>query len=117
TRKTLDERGGLAAIKSTLIDDCALARLIKLGDGSSSAYGRIELSLARDVRSLREYPRLKDIWRMVARTAFTQLRHSSLLLAGTVIGMGILFLAPVLAFVFSAAFPAKAGLAAWLGMN
>jgi len=55
-----------------------------------------ELTLTNDIRSLRDYPNLNEIWRMITRTAFTQLHYSPWLLGGTVIGMGVLFLAPLL---------------------
>lgn len=87
-RRKLDEIGGMARIKSALIDDCTLARAIK------DAGGKIELTLADDIRSLREYPGFGDIHRTVARTAYTQLRCSILLVAGTCFGMALLFLAP-----------------------
>ncbi|WP_067922500.1 glycosyltransferase [Alicyclobacillus shizuokensis] len=79
---------GLLPIRSALIDDCALARWVK-GRG-----GRIWLGLGPDVLSLRSYSRLGDIWRMVARSAFVQLRYSGWLLAGVVLGMTFLYLLP-----------------------
>ena len=93
-RRALDEAGGLAAICSALIDDCALGKLIK-GSG-----GRIWLGYSRGVRSIRSYGRLADIWRMVARSAYTQLGHSPIALLGTVLGMLLLYaLPPVLSIV------------------
>ena len=83
-RERLEALGGLARIRGELIDDCALARLVK-GDG-----GRLWLGLTRDVRSIRPYVGLRPICDMVARTAYTQLRHAPLLLAGTVLGMAVL---------------------------
>jgi hopene-associated glycosyltransferase HpnB len=80
--------GGLGAIRGALIDDCALARAVKRSGGS------IWLGLTQAARSLRAYPRIADIWRMVARTAFAQLRYSPLLLAGTVLGLAATYLAP-----------------------
>lgn len=80
--------GGIAAIRNALIDDCALARRLK-------PLGPIWLGLATRTRSIRPYDGLGGIWRMVARTAFTQLNHSLLLLAGTVLGMTLLYLAPM----------------------
>jgi len=79
--------GGYAAIRGALIDDCALARAVK-------PHGRIHLALSRRTRSLRPYPRFGDIWSMVARTAYAQLFHSPAVLAATVLGMGLTFLAP-----------------------
>jgi hopene-associated glycosyltransferase HpnB len=89
-RQTLDAIGGLARIKSALIDDCALARAIK------DRGAKIELTLADDIKSLRRYPELANIHAMVARTAYTQLHYSPLLLAGTCLGMALLFLVPPL---------------------
>ncbi|MGD0092448.1 MAG: glycosyltransferase [Planctomycetota bacterium] len=85
--------GGLESIRSELIDDVNLARQVK-GAGLP-----INLSLSRtEVKSLREYPRLGDIWRMVRRSAFTELKYSWLRLAGALLGLGMLFVVPVLAF-------------------
>lgn len=89
-RDRLEVLGGFAAIRNRLIDDCALARAVK------ESGCRIWLGLAGDSVSLRAYPDLDAIWQMVARSAYTQLRHSPLLLVGTVIGMALLYLAPPL---------------------
>src|SRR5690606_15846288 len=80
-RAALERIGYFASISDRLIDDCALAAAVK------KSGGRIWLGLSRDTVSLRPYRRLSDVWRMVARTAYTQLRYSPLLLAGTVIGL------------------------------
>ncbi|MDE2030525.1 MAG: glycosyltransferase [Alphaproteobacteria bacterium] len=110
-RSMLDKIGGLASIKSALIDDCSLARAIKDADG------KIELTLTGDIESLRPYPHIADVWKMVARTADTQLRHSALLLAGTLAGMALLYLAPPLLFMFEPSPGASlVGLLAWLLM-
>jgi hopene-associated glycosyltransferase HpnB len=87
---TLEAAGGIAAIRDRLIDDCALAARIK-------SHGSIWLGLAEETRSLRPYPRLRDFWAMVARTAFTQLEHSPLRLAITVVVMSIMYLVPAVA--------------------
>jgi hopene-associated glycosyltransferase HpnB len=89
-RSALERAGGIAAIKDALIDDCALAAAIK-------QRGPIWLGLAEKSASVRRYPCIGDVWRMVARTAYTQLRHSPTLLAGTVLGMALLYLVPPLA--------------------
>lgn len=108
-RSALNKIGGLSCIKSALIDDCSLAKALK------SAGGKIELTLTRDIESLRPYPHISDIWHMVARTAYTQLRHSPLLLAGTVAGMILLYLAPPLFLFFApTSFTFVTGLAAYL---
>jgi hopene-associated glycosyltransferase HpnB len=95
--------GGLAAIRGALIDDCALARAVKQG-------GSIFLGLTRQTRSIRAYPRLADIWRMVARTAYTQLDHSPWQLAGATLGLVVTYLAPPLLLL-------AGGTAAWLGAS
>ena len=100
-RGAYERIGGYAAIKGELIDDCALAREVKRG-------GSIWLGLTQRTESLRLYPRIADIWNMVARTAYTQLRYSPLLLAGTVLGLAVTYLAPVL-LLFAG------GPAAWFG--
>jgi hopene-associated glycosyltransferase HpnB len=82
--------GGIAAIRGKLIDDCSLARAVK------ESGGRLWLGLADHTISLRGYTTLGPIWGMVARSAYTQLLHSPLLLIGTVIGMLLLYLAPPL---------------------
>ncbi|HZP07785.1 glycosyltransferase [Methyloceanibacter sp.] len=98
-RRALAKAGGIAKIRSALIDDCALARLLK-GEGP------IWLGLASDVRSSRIYPRFGDIRRMVARSAYAELDYSPLRLAGTAIGMVLTFIFPPIAACF-APFPAN----------
>ena len=109
-RAMLDQSGGLTAIKGALIDDCALAKSIK------KQGGRVELTLTHNVRSTREYPAIKDVWHMIARTAYTQLNHAPALLAGTVVGMSVLFLIPVLFPLTGWPMAAEAAFAAWLLM-
>ncbi|HEX6471803.1 MAG TPA: glycosyltransferase [Streptosporangiaceae bacterium] len=87
-RSALAGAGGLAAIRGALIDDVALGRLVKRHGG------RCRLDLSGDVVSRRPYPGLADLWAMVARSAYTQLRYSPWLLAGTVLGLAVLFAAP-----------------------
>jgi hopene-associated glycosyltransferase HpnB len=109
-RSALDRIGGVACVRDALIDDCALAREIKAG-------GRIWLGLAGETRSLRRYEGLGDIWRMIARTAYTQLGYSPLLLAGTVLGLAVTYVAlPVLALAGGGMTAYIAG-AAWLAMT
>jgi len=105
-RDRLERLGGFAAIRGRLIDDCALARAAKFSGG------RIWLGLADDTVSLRAYQELDAIWQMVARSAFTQLRHSPPLLAGTVLGMALLYLAPPLLLL---GYPVHGDLAAAAG--
>lgn len=86
-RTALARIGGFAAIRGELIDDCSLAARIKPG-------GAIRLDLADDSLSLRPYDDWRSLWHMIARSAYTQLRYSPLLLAGAVAGMALTYLAP-----------------------
>ncbi|WP_432181054.1 glycosyltransferase [Streptomyces sp. NBC_00063] len=95
------------SIRHAVIDDVALARAVK-GSG-----GHIWLGLADRVDSVRPYPRLGDLWRMVSRSAYAQLRHNPLLLAGTVAGLALVYLAPPVGLV--AGLATGHGLAALLG--
>jgi hopene-associated glycosyltransferase HpnB len=103
------------AIRHAVIDDVALARAVKRGGG------HIWLGLAERVDSVRPYPRLHDLWRMVSRSAYAQLRHNPLLLLGTVAGLALVYLMPPVALVagLAAGSPAAAvtGGAAWLVMT
>lgn len=102
--------GGIEAIRGALIDDCALARSLK-------PQGPIRLSLTQRARSIRGYATVQDIRRMVARSAYAQLRYSLLLLAATVAGMALVYLAPVVLALFGHG-PAQAlGLLAWALMT
>jgi len=90
-RDIFEAAGGVNAIKGALIDDVALAKNIKSTKGGQNIW----LGLATDeVISLRDNRSLASIWTMVARTAFTQLNHSWLLLAGTSFAMALIYLAP-----------------------
>jgi hopene-associated glycosyltransferase HpnB len=93
-RAALQRIGGVAAIRDALIDDCSLAAAVKASRPAES--GGIWLGLAEGARSIRPYSGLGAIWNMVARTAYTQLHHSPLLLAGTLVGMALTYLAPPL---------------------
>ncbi|WP_099054998.1 glycosyltransferase [Streptomyces fodineus] len=84
-------------IRHAVIDDVALARAVK------SAGGHVWLGLADRVDSVRPYPRLHDLWRMVSRSAYAQLRHNPLLLLGTVAGLALVYLVPPAAVVAGAA--------------
>ena len=101
--EALTRAGGIARIRGRLIDDVALARVLK-------ERGRIWLGHSLLARSVRPYPAPGDVWRMVARTAYVQLRRSPLLLAGTVAGLAVVWLAG------PAAALAGQGAGRWLGL-
>ncbi|MBD2393505.1 glycosyltransferase [Cyanobacterium aponinum FACHB-4101] len=96
--KALTRIGGIEALKQALIDDCTLASLVKK---SLPPNHGIWLGLSNNTVSLRKYPTLNPIWNMVARTAFTQLNYSTLLLIGTILGMFITYLISPIAFLYS----------------
>jgi hopene-associated glycosyltransferase HpnB len=113
-RRALAQAGGFASIRDAVIDDVALARLLK-------RHGRIWLGLAPDLRSVRPYPHLADLWQMVARSAYTQLRYSPVLLCGTVAGLLLVYLLPpalVIGGAISGSVPALVlGAASWAIMT
>lgn len=107
--EALDSIGGIASIRGELIDDCALARKIKRKGG-------VWLGLSHESRSLRSYPTWRDVAKMISRTAFTQLKHSTVLLFGTLLGLIVTYLAaPVL--LFTGGWAALLGLIAWTLMT
>jgi hopene-associated glycosyltransferase HpnB len=99
------------AIRQSVIDDVALAKAVKRSGG------RIWLGLAERVDSVRPYPRLAELWQMVARSAYAQLRHNPAVLAGTVAGLALIYLVPPAAAIGGAlagAWPVCVpGLVAW----
>ncbi|WP_407289183.1 glycosyltransferase [Streptomyces sp. BP-8] len=114
-RREAAERAGVPeAIRGAVIDDVTLARAVQRGGGT------IWLGLADHVDSVRPYPRLAELWRMVSRSAYAQLRHQPLLLLGTALGLALVYLAPPLALAAGLAGgdPAVAALggAAWAVM-
>ena len=88
SRPALEAAGGLEPIKGALIDDVALGTLLKRGGN------RTWLGLTTDIRSARPYPTLGSLWHMIARSAYVQLRYSPLLLAGAIVGLLLLYVAP-----------------------
>jgi hopene-associated glycosyltransferase HpnB len=110
----LERMGGIERIRVEIIDDCALARGIKRSGGT------VWLGLTPSTSSHRAYQGFAEIEKMISRTAFNQLQHSTILLAGTVFGLICTYLAPPGLFVVgvTTAHPWVAGLggAAWLLM-
>ncbi|MFE6780081.1 glycosyltransferase [Streptomyces sp. NPDC057702] len=123
------------SIRQSVIDDVALARAVKRagpprpapGPGASVAApagratgGRVWLGLAERVDSVRPYPHLGELWRMVSRSAYAQLRHNPALLAATVVGLAVVYLVPPVAVGVGALRGARvmwlAGALAWAVM-
>ena len=92
-RKALDDIGGVETVKGDLIDDCALGKALKDPKGAKRS---IWLGFDDGIVSLRDNRELDTIWKMVTRTAFTQLRFSGVLVVGSVLGMALTYLvAPI----------------------
>jgi hopene-associated glycosyltransferase HpnB len=91
-RDRLEEIGNIPSLREALIDDCTLAQKIK-GLSTPDNPSKIWLGLTEKTKSLRPYDSLDTIWNMIARTAYTQLNYSPLLLLGTVLGMSLVYLA------------------------
>jgi len=103
--------GGLASIRGALIDDCALAARVK------QTGARLWIGQSRLVTCIRPYAGLGDIWNMVARSAYTQLRYSPLLIILCTVALAVLFLAPPFSLLVSDPLPARIGLLAWGTMS
>jgi hopene-associated glycosyltransferase HpnB len=93
--RMLDQIGGFESIKSAVIDDCALAGRVK------SQGFHIWLGLTHAVKSVRSYQRLKEIWDMVARTAFAQLQYSVGLLVLCTLVMLLVYEVPAVMVAYS----------------
>jgi hypothetical protein len=101
--------GGIEAVRGSLIDDCALARVMK-------AVGPIWLGLTERVHSLRAYAHVNDVRRMVARTAYDQLHYSPLLLIATVAALTLIYVGPPLLALAGSGIPQAAASIAWVLM-
>jgi hopene-associated glycosyltransferase HpnB len=106
-REALERMGGIEAIKDALIDDVTLAKAIK-------KVGPIYLGHSGLAASVRPYPHFADIWQMVSRTAFTQLRHSFALLLLTLLGLTLVWLVPAWGILFGTGWSFVGALAAFL---
>jgi hopene-associated glycosyltransferase HpnB len=107
-RARLEHIGGIAAIRGALIDDVTLARTVK-SSGAAVYLGHSGLAT-----SIRPYPGWSDLWQMISRTAFTQLRYSALLLLLTLAGLTLVWLVPAGAMLFERGWVQAAGLATFL---
>jgi hopene-associated glycosyltransferase HpnB len=110
-RNALERIGGVSAIRAEVIDDCALAGAVK------RTCGPIWMGLTRKSVSLRSYASFGEIRDLIARTAFTQLRYSALILLGTIAGMLVTYLAPVVFSFCTQPVAWRIGLAAWALMT
>jgi hopene-associated glycosyltransferase HpnB len=98
-KSVLDSIGGFNAIRHTLIDDCSLAKKIK------DQGHQIWIGLTHSAISIRTYNTLGTIWNMVARTAYTQLRNSLILLCFCTLIMSLAFILPLAGLCFTGIIP------------
>lgn len=107
--RALERAGGVAAIRGEIIDDCALARVMK-------RQGPIWLGLTQRARSLRPYRDLAAVGRMISRSAYAQLGYSPVVLAATTLGMVVVYLAAPFLALFAHGGARVLGLASWIAM-
>jgi hopene-associated glycosyltransferase HpnB len=108
----LANAGGIAAIRQEVIDDCSLAARVKLAGGA------LWLGASAATRSIRPYEGFSGIGRMISRSAFSQLRHSSPLLLLSIFGMAVTYLLPpTLLLMAHHRVPVILGAIAWLLMG
>jgi hopene-associated glycosyltransferase HpnB len=106
-KDALERIGGMPAIREEVIDDCALARAVKQSGGT------VWMGLTRKSISLRAYSTFAEIRDLIARTAFTQLQYSAPLLLGTIAGMLLTYVVPVVLAFRSQPLVWRMSLAAW----
>jgi hopene-associated glycosyltransferase HpnB len=111
-REALDRIGGIAAIRNALIDDVTLAKAVKNSGRSSGV--TIYLGHSGLAASIRPYPGWRDLWQMISRTAFTQLRYSASLLLLTLASLTLVWLVPAWAVLFAQGWIRIAGIATFL---
>jgi len=107
----LEHAGGIAAIRNQIIDDCALASRIK------QSGGKVWLGVTPDTSSTRAYGTFREIERMIARTAFNQLRHSVWALLGALVGLTVTYLLPLWLLLSGNAMAAILGATSWMLMT
>jgi hopene-associated glycosyltransferase HpnB len=105
-REALQAAGGIEAIRQSLIDDVALARLVKKSNPIYLAHSAL-------ASSIRPYPLFSDMWQMIARTAFTQLRYSPWLLMLTLLSLAIVWWVPAAMMLAGSGWPFACGTAAF----
>ena len=109
-RAALERAGGIDAIRTEIIDDCALGRALK-------AQGPIWLGLTERASSIRPYAGLAEIRRMVARSAYAQLGYATPALIATLAGMLTVYAVPPLFAVFARESAQASGILAWAAMT
>jgi hopene-associated glycosyltransferase HpnB len=108
-RDTLERAGGIGAIRGALIDDCSLGALIK-------RHGPIWLGLTKRSRSIRPYESAGAIAAMIARSAYAQLGYRPVMLAGTLLGLALVYIAPPVLALLGSGWLRIGGATCWLLM-
>ncbi|MFA5965140.1 MAG: glycosyltransferase [Sphingomonas sp.] len=108
-REALAAAGGIAAIRTALIDDCALGAALK-------RQGPIWLGLTERSRSVRPYETLGSVAAMISRSAYAQLNYNPLMLLGTLVGLALVYGAPPALTLLCHGWPQWLGGAAWVLM-
>ncbi len=106
SRVALERAGGIAAVRGALIDDCAFGALMK-------RQGPVWLGLTDRSVSIRVYDTWASVAAMISRSAYAQLSYSPVLLAGTLFGLGLIYLGPVLLTLFGHGYAQALGFGAW----
>lgn len=109
-KQALETAGGISSIPGALIDDCALARILK-------KQGPIWLGLTEGTASIRPYPRIEHIWKMIARSAYAQLLYSPVLLLAAALAMALCFYVPMAAILFGKGSVPVMGFLCWILMS
>lgn len=105
-RIALERAGGIAAVRSALIDDCAFGALMK-------RQGAVWLGLTDRSVSIRVYDSWGSVAAMISRSAYAQLGYSPALLAGTLIGLALVYIAPPLLALFGHGYAQVAAAISW----
>jgi hopene-associated glycosyltransferase HpnB len=105
-RDALAQAGGIGAIRGALIDDCAFGALMK-------RQGPVWLGLTERSRSIRPYDTAGHVAAMIERSAYAQLDYSPVKLAGTLLGLALVYLSPPLLALLGDGVERALGLAAW----
>ena len=100
----------IRTISAKIIDDCALARVMK-------RQGPIWLGLTQNALSVRPYRGMSEIRAMVARSAYAQLGFSPIALAGTFMGMIAVYGAAPLLALFAHDSAQASGILGWAAMT
>jgi len=110
----LKKSGGIKKIKGQIIDDCALAKVLKKN-------GKIWIGITKKIKSLRNYDKVSEIWSMVTRSAYDQLGYSVTLLIICIFGMLSAYIIPTISLYAGLSqennYLLLTGLIAWLIMS